>query len=211
MKRLWVLTIVPILGLGCAGPRRAGPAAAPAALPAPLSVVQAPTRPLAAPRDDVPALPNFAQVSPNLYRGGQPTRAGFAALREMGVRTVVNLRDESDADRELTEGLGLNYVHLPSSAWTIGERRAEAFLRIVNDRANQPVFVHCRRGADRTGFAVAAYRMAAQGWTAAEAKAELPRFHFHAIFFNIPHALDRLDAAGLRERSSPAPVVARSQ
>lgn len=159
-------------------------------------------REVAAPREDVPGLRNFAQVSDDLYRGGQPTREGFEELRRMGVRTVINLRGESDADRALVEGLGFNYVYLPTTAWAIGPRQVEAVLRVISDPANRPVYVHCRRGADRTGCVVAAYRMVAQDWSAKEAMAELPRFRFAPIFFNIPRFLARLDAAALRERTA---------
>jgi protein tyrosine/serine phosphatase len=111
----------------------------------------------------------FQEVAPGLYRGGQPTRAGFEALKQRGVRTIINLREEHD-ERELIEGLGLKYVYIPLDAWDpVSDRSIKDFFDAVNEPANQPVFVHCRRGADRTGFMIGLYRIAQQGWSAKQA------------------------------------------
>jgi len=71
------------------------------------------TQPLASPRD-LPGLPNFAQVSPVLYRGAQPTPKGFNRLKTIGVKTVVDLRAKGNRDE--LEGKELKDVHLPFSA-----------------------------------------------------------------------------------------------
>jgi tyrosine-protein phosphatase SIW14 len=119
-----------------------------------------------------PAVPRFQQVTAGLFRGGQPTPEGFGFLKWRGIRTVINLREEH-AERELVEKLGMRYVYIPMDAWdTVPDRAVEQFLRIVNDPASQPVFVHCRRGADRTGFMIGLYRIAQQGWSAQRAYRE---------------------------------------
>jgi protein-tyrosine phosphatase len=41
---------------------------------------------------------------------------------------------------------------------------AARFLATVDDPASGPVFVHCKRGADRTGAFVGLYRVLRQGW-----------------------------------------------
>jgi protein tyrosine/serine phosphatase len=51
-------------------------------------------------------------------------------------------------------------------------------LRFVRENPQKKIFVHCRLGDDRTGMMIAAYRMAAQGWTADEALSEMERFGF---------------------------------
>ena len=162
------------------------------------------TQPLASPRD-LPGLPNFAQVSPVLYRGAQPTPEGFDRLKKIGVKTVVDLRGKSHRDE--LEGAGLKYVHIPSSAAHLEEQKVVQFLRVVQDPANQPVFVHCERGADRTGGYVAAYRMAEQGWTAQDAEAELPRFHFNPFWQDILSFLNRLDPDKVRQELTQPPAT----
>jgi protein tyrosine phosphatase (PTP) superfamily phosphohydrolase (DUF442 family) len=142
---------------------------------------------------------NFAKVSEGLYRGEQPTAEGFVTLKKMGVRTVVNLRT-SGGDRDLLRGTGLCYAHVPSRAWNMGTREVAAFLKVVADPANRPVFVHCQQGADRTGLCVAAYRVMEQGWTADEAAAELPAFGHNEIWWNVRQQLRKLDVETMRRR-----------
>ncbi len=153
----------------------------------------------ARPRSDLPGVENFAQVSPALYRGAQPTAAGFSSLEKLGVKTVVNLRD-FHSDTDLLKGTNLKLISIPCFAWDVPESNVVAFLKVVNDPANQPVFVHCQYGSDRTGMMVAAYRMTFQNWPADDAAAELPVFGFHEIYDNIRKAVAHLDAARLREK-----------
>jgi tyrosine-protein phosphatase SIW14 len=109
----------------------------------------------------------FSQISPTLYRGAQPDRAGFTFLRDMGIRTVVSFRNDA-SERTLVESLGMRFVHIPVTFRVFGgdmpRQAAERFLSVVDDPAGGPVFVHCKRGADRTGAFVGLYRVVRQGW-----------------------------------------------
>lgn len=123
------------------------------------------------------SIPHFFSVDQKLYRGGQPTEQGFRELARMGVKTVVDLRAEDTGDREqerqLTNALGMEWVHLPMRMyWRPSDDQVLAFLRVVADPSRQPVFVHCRKGEDRTGTLVAIYRITQQGWTPERAYAE---------------------------------------
>ena len=150
------------------------------------------------PRNDLVGLPNFAQVSEGLYRGAQPTAAGFTELKKMGIKTVVNLR-AMHSDRDKLRGTGLQYAAIPCDAWHPEEEDVAAFLKVVIDPANRPVFVHCQHGADRTGMMTAAYRMVEEGWTAEDAMAELPRFGFHPVFKDIQKYLKGFDVERVRK------------
>jgi len=110
------------------------------------------------------AVPRFRQVTPGLYRGGQPSPAGFEFLKWRGIKAVINLRAEHD-ERETVQKLGMKYFYFPMNARDrIPDATIEAFFAAVNNPENHPVFVHCRRGADRTGFMMGLYRIAHQGW-----------------------------------------------
>ena len=155
----------------------------------------------------VPGMANFAQVSPVLYRGAQPTREGFFDLKKRGIRTIVNLRYWHD-DKALLAGTSLRYIHIPSNPWHIESEDSATFLAIVRDPANQPVFVHCQHGSDRTGAAVACYRVIEQGWTKDEAIAELPAYGFHPIFANVKSYIERLSAESMNaKRAASSPGV----
>jgi tyrosine-protein phosphatase SIW14 len=138
---------------------------------------------------DQQGLPNFGRVTENLYRGGQPTSDGFNALRGMGVGVVINFRDEraemAEEKREV-ESLGIKYVAIP---WSASDQPSNAeiveFLDLIRANPKTKIFVHCRRGADRTGVMIAAYRIAVEHKSAAEAVSEMHRFHYDWLF--LPH------------------------
>jgi hypothetical protein len=162
------------------------------------------TQPLATPTE-LPGLPDFAQISPVLYRGGQPTPSGFERLKEMGIRTVVDVRGKSHVDH--LESLGLKYIQISSSVSHPDRQQIVQFLRIVRDPQNQPVFVHDDLGGDRAGLYVAAYRMVEQGWSARDVEAELPRFHFDKYWTQIPEFLNHLDVDAIREELNRPPTT----
>jgi protein-tyrosine phosphatase len=93
---------------------------------------------------------------------------------------IVNLRDEEDAsEREQAEAiaLGMRYVNIPMSGF--GHPEADEVRRVlttIRASGNQPVFLHCKHGRDRTGAIVAAYRMAHEGWPAERAVQEAKEF-----------------------------------
>jgi protein tyrosine/serine phosphatase len=153
---------------------------------------------------DLAGLPNLHRVDDGLYRGAQPGPEGFSALRDLGVRTVVDLRsDHSDLDELRAAGLdpaGLDLVSIPMSPSGVSEDQLLAFLRVAADPARRPVFVHCRHGADRTGAAVAAYRVAIQGWAPEAAVAEMRDggFGHHRVWRGLRDTVLDLDAERLR-------------
>jgi tyrosine-protein phosphatase SIW14 len=127
----------------------------------------------------------FQRVDAHLYRGAQPTAEGFRRLREMGITTVINLRMEPDAvktgEKRIVEELGMRYIGIPvedgnffTRSRTIPDGAIREFFKTVDEAARgaDTVFVHCHRGADRTGALVAFYRIARQGWDTLRAERE---------------------------------------
>jgi protein tyrosine/serine phosphatase len=133
-------------------------------------------------RLDLPGLPNFYRVSDQLYRGGQIEAAGVAELKKLGVKTVVNFSG-SEQDYQFFRDSGIRVDHLPMSAFFPEKQLLREFLDLVADPARTPVFVHCIHGADRTGAAVALYRIHIQKWDKEKAIAEMTGgpFGFHRI------------------------------
>jgi uncharacterized protein (TIGR01244 family) len=132
-------------------------------------------------------LPNFHQVDENLYRGAQPQRGGLKKLSELGIKTVINLRGESEDTRKEqaeAEAAGMRYFNIPMSG--LGrptDQQVERALALIDARENWPVFVHCQRGADRTGVIIAVYRILRNQWTAEQAIDEAKRFGLAGIQF----------------------------
>jgi len=174
---------------------------------APISPVERPDR-WAKPLARV-GLPNLYKVSNGLYRGAQPTAAGFKSLQDMGVRTVVNLRT-THSDRQLVGELELELIEIPVQAWNAESEELARFLLVATDQTKTPVFVHCLHGADRTGMMSAIYRVMAGGWSKEEAIDEMKNggYGHHSIFINLVGEVEKLDVAALTARIRSTAEVA---
>lgn len=154
-------------------------------------------------------IPNLRMVSGRLLRGGQPTAQGFSLLKQAGVKTIVNLRNEPvlmEKERRSAELLGLNYVSLPM--YTVQEpesKQFQAFLDVVTDPAQGPVFVHCFHGRDRTGTVIGAYRIAVEKWTFDNAFNEMMACGFRPAFAPLTQGLHKFAQA--RGDKSPMPTA----
>lgn len=124
---------------------------------------------LAAGADSLPGVPNFHQVNDHIYRGAQPTAEGFTGLSKLGVKTVIDLRRDSEhkvSEQDIVEGTGMHYVHVPLAGYAVpSEQDMKKILALLDDGTAWPVFVHCKRGADRTGTVIACYRITHDRWT----------------------------------------------
>lgn len=118
-----------------------------------------------------------------IYRSGQIHEALIEdVLREHGIRVIVDLAEDKPggehaaAERAAAKRLGIRKVDLKGLRGdAVGPiaSYAEALEAIVRAReAGEPVLVHCEAGSQRTGAAVAWYRMLIQGWDGARAHEE---------------------------------------
>ena len=111
---------------------------------------------------------NFHQVDQSVYRGAQPTQQGINSLAALGVKTIVDLRGgggRSSQEKRSVEAAGMRYINIPMNGHAAPtEQQVSRLLSLLNNSGGAPVFVHCRRGADRTGTIVACYRIAHDHW-----------------------------------------------
>ena len=130
---------------------------------------------------------NFGRVDPTYFRGAQPEGRDYADLATLGVKTIINLTsDDAEASEQAMAGqAGLKYFQIPMSTHEppTPAQLAE-FLKIVNDPASQPVYVHCVGGRHRTGVMTAAYRITQDGWTSDRAFQEMKQYKFGADFLH---------------------------
>jgi tyrosine-protein phosphatase SIW14 len=125
-----------------------------------------------------PGIQKFEQLNPHVYRGGQPTQAGFQALAKMGVRTVLDLRDraaQTRRERQMVESLGMRFVTIPMSMGEPTDGEMAHIIDQLNASDAWPLFVHCQGGRDRTSAVIACYRIQHDGWTNQQAYNEALR------------------------------------
>jgi protein tyrosine phosphatase (PTP) superfamily phosphohydrolase (DUF442 family) len=143
---------------------------------------------------EVAGVQNCFEVTTNLYRGAQPTAEGMVHLKAMGIKTVVNLR-AWHSDKDKVAGTGLKSVWFETEPWHGDEEEVVRFLKAVTDTNNLPAFVHCERGADRTGVMCAMYRVVVCGWTKPEAIAEMENggFGFNPVWHDLVIFVEKAD------------------
>jgi len=112
---------------------------------------------------------NFEKVNEHVYRGAQPTEQGFQNLAKLGILTVIDLQEtgspRSMAEEKWVKAAGMNYISVPMEGMqTPSDRSIAKVLAVLEDTSTGPVFVHCHRGADRTGGVIACYRIEHDHW-----------------------------------------------
>ena len=93
--------------------------------------------------------------------------------------------------------IGLSGLFAPS------DHQMEQILALFEDSANGPVFVHCRRGADRTGLVIACYRIDHDHGSNAQAKARK-----QGKRFGRPSAIDNGQRRKIAERYAAGATMA---
>lgn len=145
-----------------------------------------------------PRVANVHTVTPSLVRGGQPNAAALKSLKETyGIQTVVNLNGSTATSEGIfASALDLHYVPIPSDPFNPERDKILKFLALATDPHSGTVFVHCQHGMDRTGVAVAVYRMIVQDWSQRDALDELQKYQSYSheiVFPEIPRFLEEVD------------------
>lgn len=132
-------------------------------------------------------VPNLHKVSDKLYRSAQPSAEGMTNLVALGIKTVVNLRD-NHSDSDVIGGLPLKARRIEIFTGNMKDKYVTEFLSVLDDTNAVPVLVHCQHGADRTGTMCAMYRILRQGWTVDDAIEEMKNggYGYHSIWSNLP-------------------------
>lgn len=105
---------------------------------------------------------NFELVADGVYRSNHPSYERFAKYKEMGIKTVLNLRGDMPKpfylfEKEACDDLGLTLVTVRMSARKVPRRTVLLDVMQAMDTMEKPFLIHCKSGADRTGLVSAFY------------------------------------------------------
>ena len=124
---------------------------------------------------------NFGQMDERFYRGARPGKNDYQALAALGIKTVIDLTDNSRSyEQPAVEAAGLRYVNVPlvDKSYPTTDQ-VNAFLKVVNDPSTGKFFVHCAGGRHRTGIMAAVYRFNHDNWNYEQAYAEMLKYDFY--------------------------------
>ena len=157
---------------------------------------------------------NYKKESETLYRGPSPSLKRLKELKEMGIKTIVSVRNNPTPRKaEYAKKIGLKFLTVKTSVLhspTVEDVRR--FITIVNDPANQPVYVCCVGGRDRTLFYVTAYKIAVEGADAQKSVAVMDDGRWHRWWPGFRHYVEiLLDGAEDKYGWKPSPVVNNHQ
>ncbi len=92
-------------------------------------------------------------VRPDLAIAGRPSPAAVARLKDLGFRTIIDLRPESEGtadEKSAVESQGLRYVSVPFTPASFTLADAKAVASALEDPEAGPVLLHCA-SANRAG------------------------------------------------------------
>jgi tyrosine-protein phosphatase SIW14 len=131
---------------------------------------------------DADDLPRLSQIDEGLFRGGLPTEKGMKKLKELGIKTIVNIESNQrriEQERAWAKKFKIDFISIPMD-WqtTPSDEMVNEVLTHMLNLKKHPVYLHCRHGKDRTGLLAGLYRVEVQGWEPEKAYREMLEIGF---------------------------------
>ena len=141
-------------------------------------------------------IPNLFAVEQDILRGGQPSADGWSYLKSQGITDVVKLNEESEASDVIAISMGMVVHYFPIPWWRQMIWRPKQSDLVAAVALIKPhTYVHCEHGEDRTGLVVGCFRLS-QGWTKADAYAEMLAHGFHPVLQGLQGRWNSEDPSG---------------
>jgi len=128
-------------------------------------------------KQQIPGISTFAQIESTIACGGATTPEAIREIRNMGFKSVINVRLASEPGAMVEEegavarAAGLHYIHLPFDAQAPDPKLIDNFIAAVTAPANSPAYVHCAAGG-RAAALWMVKRIKGDGWPVQRALAE---------------------------------------
>ena len=127
---------------------------------------------------------NFGQMDDRFYRGARPDEEDYKALAELGIKTIIDLTDNSrEYEQPAVEAAGLRYINIPMVDKSYPSMdQVNEFLKVVDNPETGKFYVHCAGGRHRTGVVGAVYRFTKDNWKLDQVLAEMEQYDFNSGF-----------------------------
>ena len=154
---------------------------------------------------------NFFQVAPGVWRSNQPSQRRLRKFKQMGIKTVLNLRGANVMspflfEQEACAELGLNLVNHGMQARHLSCPSVYLGLLNIFETIEHPFVMHCKSGADRAGLASALYLMHMKNVPVEIAKKQLGLKYIHFKSFQTGILDHMLDAYERDNQTQPMPI-----
>lgn len=127
---------------------------------------------------EIPGVTTAAKTSDgNVYFGSQPSAESIEALKQQGVKVVINLRRAEELEgigfdeKAAVEAAGMKYVHVPMGSELPTAEALKPVIEKLGAADDERVFLHCA-SSNRVGAVWAVYEGTKGGKSADEAVAE---------------------------------------
>jgi len=157
-------------------------------------------------------IPNFGKVNESLYRGGQPDADAIQQLSAMGIKSVVNLcmADAWEGEQDAARAASISYANIPLRSFAAPTDEQVANILAAISTMPQPVFVHCRRGCDRTGTIIACYRIQQEHWDNVSALKEAKSYGISCFEIGMRKYITHFKGRVCRLPAAAGPGVSRA-
>src|SRR2546423_1053585 len=108
---------------------------------------------------------NFHEVGPGVYRSSQPSLQFLQRMiHEKNLRSIIKLNNSRESSWSAGEGAivraaGVQYFDVPIGVTELPARYDLIAIIDALESAQRPLLIHCKTGADRTGFVAALVQM----------------------------------------------------
>ncbi|MFD1913173.1 tyrosine-protein phosphatase [Halodurantibacterium flavum] len=126
---------------------------------------------------------NTREIAPGVFRANQPSPGRIEGYARRGIRSILNLRGPSDQshylfEKDACDRTGITLVDRRLYATELPERDQLLALLDTFEQIEKPFVMHCKSGADRSGFGAALY-LIMTGSPVEVARRELHWKHMH--------------------------------
>ena len=130
-------------------------------------------------------IPNLFYVDNGIWRSGLLDKTNIDTLKTLGIKTIISMKTnpiQVEFEQNWSRKNKIKFIHI--GMWLIprvDEHKIwNVYERIISEP--KPLLVHCTYGKDRTGVAVAMYRILEQDWSYQDTIGEMDSFGFSPFY-----------------------------